>query len=230
MSGSSPARPTTLLLLIRHAEQITLREVDPPLSARGIGQAERLAVRLALLPITAIVTSPLLRTRQTAAPLANAIGMQPRIVANLEEVRMPSDDLREMFTGTRASDMEPDETDYVATSMAGIDVAPRFKWGRSPSAETGDQLRARTTAALDEVVNDVGHGIVACFTHGGSINSAVGSWLGISRDMWFMPWHTGITGVIFRKGERTVLFVNDTSHLAGDQDIFGIVSSALGTE
>jgi probable phosphoglycerate mutase len=217
----------TLLLLIRHAEQRTLREIDPPLSDRGLVQAERLGERLAGLPISSIVTSPLVRARDTAAPLARATGITPTIHEGLEEVRLPANHLRHMFSNTAASGMEPDVDDYASTTMASINVSQKFTWGRSGEGETGAELRARLTSTIDGIIKDAGHGVVACVSHGGAINAVLAAWIGIQKDMWFVPWHTGITGVLAKGDERTLLFVNDATHLTRDEDILTVVTSSL---
>ncbi|WP_197319816.1 histidine phosphatase family protein [Saccharomonospora sp. NB11] len=52
----------------------------------GRAQAERLVTRLADVPLAAVVTSPLLRCRQTLAPLVEATGLTPRTDSRLSEV------------------------------------------------------------------------------------------------------------------------------------------------
>jgi probable phosphoglycerate mutase len=79
------------LLLIRHAETDFNRQlrfqghVDAPLNANGLAQAERLAERLADEPIDLLVTSDLLRARQTAAPWAARRGLRPMADARWRE-------------------------------------------------------------------------------------------------------------------------------------------------
>ncbi len=71
------------LLLIRHAETDFNRQlrfqghVDAPLNANGLAQAERLAQRLTDEPIDVVVTSDLLRARQTAEPWLRRRGLRP---------------------------------------------------------------------------------------------------------------------------------------------------------
>ena len=75
-----------LLFLVRHAHS------DPgepdelrPLSARGRGEAQALAERLAghSTPPRLVLTSPLLRARETAEALAEATGAELRVDARL---------------------------------------------------------------------------------------------------------------------------------------------------
>ena len=78
-------KPATLLL-VRHATTAhTGRDVTggsgdtEPLDAAGLAQAAALASRLAAgPPATALVTSPLVRTRQPAGALAARLGLDPR--------------------------------------------------------------------------------------------------------------------------------------------------------
>jgi len=223
--NSTPA--PSLLLLIRHAEQETLRELDPPLSDRGRAQADRLADRLSTIPLTAIASSPMARARATARPLAERLGLTVEIIDNLAEASLSSEQNRHVFTNTSARHMEPNVDDYMGPTRAAVEVLPRFQWGRDGRSETGEQLRTRMNDALDEVVARHPGGIVACFSHGGAINAVMGRWLGIERDMWFVPWHAGITAVLIDDDKRTVLFVNDSSHLEGGQDAISVMSSSF---
>ncbi|MFM2058659.1 MAG: hypothetical protein RLY71_3044 [Pseudomonadota bacterium] len=71
----------TDLILIRHGETDWNRahrfqgQLDVPLNALGLTQAERLAERLADTPIDLLVCSDLQRARSTAAPLAQRRGL-----------------------------------------------------------------------------------------------------------------------------------------------------------
>lgn len=225
-TGQEHASPL-ILLLIRHAEQQTMREVDPPLSQRGLEQAERLGERLSRLPLTAVVSSPMLRARQTAAPAARLAGFEVEVEPDLDEIRMGAVEMRDRFSRTSARGMEPDPDDYVSSAMAAVRVVPRFVWPTEGEGETGAALRLRATAALDRVIARHPGGVVACVAHGGLISAALGSWLGISKDMWFVPWHTGISAVVVTGTQKVLLGVNDASHLVVGQDVLGLVSTSL---
>ncbi|GAA4491618.1 phosphoglycerate mutase family protein [Rhodococcus olei] len=71
----------TTVLLTRHAD-IDLPAVspDPELNAVGIERAEALAHAVGAARVDAVFTSSFLRTKQTAAPLATRIRVQPRQV------------------------------------------------------------------------------------------------------------------------------------------------------
>lgn len=64
------------ILLVRHGETAlnvsrVLQPPDTPLSVRGLEQARAVALRLATEPVAAIVSSDLLRARQTAQAIAD---------------------------------------------------------------------------------------------------------------------------------------------------------------
>jgi len=80
--------------LIRHAEPEWVKDgksvVNPPLSERGFRQAQRLGDRLKDESYDHIFVSPLLRTRQTAAPLLQHHQRAEVIEPFLEEIREPA--------------------------------------------------------------------------------------------------------------------------------------------
>lgn len=60
--------------------------MDLPLDEVGLMQAQAVARRLANEPVAAIYTSPLLRTQQTAAPLAQALGLTVQLHPGLLDI------------------------------------------------------------------------------------------------------------------------------------------------
>jgi broad specificity phosphatase PhoE len=81
----------TALLLARHgqtadnASGLILGRRDPPLSDLGEQQAARLAIQARARGVTAIWCSPLLRARQTASIIGQAIGVTPAVLDDLIE-------------------------------------------------------------------------------------------------------------------------------------------------
>ncbi|MET0518178.1 MAG: histidine phosphatase family protein [Burkholderiaceae bacterium] len=81
----------TELLLIRHGETDWNRrgsfqgQIDVPLNARGLAQAARVGLHLGGERLDGLVVSDLLRARQTAAPLAEALRLQPLLDPALRE-------------------------------------------------------------------------------------------------------------------------------------------------
>jgi phosphohistidine phosphatase SixA len=70
----------SLVFLVRHAEKAEEPASDPSLTAAGVARAQALAAALRDAGVTAIITTQLRRTRDTAQPLANARGLTPEVV------------------------------------------------------------------------------------------------------------------------------------------------------
>ncbi len=74
------AAPThTTVILVRHAEKAAAPKDDPVLSDAGMARARALAVALRDAGVQAILTTHFQRTRMTAQPLADALGVKPEI-------------------------------------------------------------------------------------------------------------------------------------------------------
>jgi broad specificity phosphatase PhoE len=70
----------TVVILVRHAEKAASPANDPPLTAAGVERAKALAAALAEANVQAVITTELARTRETARPLADLLGLAPEIV------------------------------------------------------------------------------------------------------------------------------------------------------
>lgn len=86
------------VVLVRHAQPRWVDDgksvLDPVLTDLGHRQAERAAERLKALDpsvSTELFVSPTQRTRQTSEPIVQALGLAPRIVDDLAEIRLPHD-------------------------------------------------------------------------------------------------------------------------------------------
>lgn len=69
-----------LVVLVRHAERAAEPAGDPALTPAGEQRAQALAQALAGLRVNAILTTQYRRTRDTAAPLAKALGLQSQVI------------------------------------------------------------------------------------------------------------------------------------------------------
>lgn len=147
------------LVLIRHAESVWNAEglwqgqEDPPLSPRGLAQAESLAEALAREGVLHIVTSDLLRARATAEPIARALG--------LGAIADPR--LRELDVGRWGGRTRPE------IARADAELLARFDRGdpeaRAGGAESRAQLERRAHAALRDITASAPQGRVALVTH-----------------------------------------------------------------
>lgn len=210
---------TLRLLLIRHGrvqwssrrflQTVRGRQWDPPLDEVGTEQAERLAARLLLMdPPAAVVTSPLARCRDTAAPYLAASGRTAEAV----------DDLGEVFIG----DWEGLSFEEIVSQDE--ELAKRFReqeamFSIAPGGESGAHLRARVVPAVENVISRHDEGTVLLVVHGGVINAYLGHVMGIPHDMFFLPENTSINTVEVEGERREMRFINDVRHLT-DPNLF----------
>ena len=86
IGGCAPAAPTPApvaprtVYLVRHAEKGTEPANDPPLTNAGRARAQALSVALGDAGVRAILTTQLLRTRETGRPLAERLGITAQVV------------------------------------------------------------------------------------------------------------------------------------------------------
>jgi len=82
------------LVLIRHGQPEWVREglnvIDPPLTELGHRQAAALAEALSSEHFDEVLVSPIVRARETAAPLLESLGRSEDIDLWLEEIRDPN--------------------------------------------------------------------------------------------------------------------------------------------
>jgi phosphohistidine phosphatase SixA len=76
---AQPGASATIVLLVRHAEKAAQWVDDPPLTHDGRRRAEALAAVLKNTHPTAIITTQLRRTVETARPSAAAVGVTPEV-------------------------------------------------------------------------------------------------------------------------------------------------------
>jgi probable phosphoglycerate mutase len=153
------------LLLARHGETLDnangliLGRRDPPLSVAGREQSVRLAAQAAAAEIAAIWCSPLSRARETAAIVAEAIGVSPSVLDDLIE----SD--RGPWEGRPVSEIAINSPELHAAFVAGTES---FAF---PGGESIHDQVARTRRALDVVA--AGARPVLVVAHAGTIRAAL---------------------------------------------------------
>lgn len=199
------------LLLVRHAEPIRIAAgevegpADPGLTERGVEQARRLADWLRAEPVDEIVASPLRRARETAAPLAEALGLEVVIDGGVSEYDadsgeyIPIEELRELKDHRWHATIEGRWED-----AGGVDPA---------------EFQKVVVPAMDAIVDRSPGRTVAVICHGGVINVYLAHVLGIARHLWFHPEYTSVSRVrSARSGARSVASVNEVAHLLGTRD------------
>ena len=194
------------LLIIRHGLPVR-RELDegiadPELSPAGLQQAEHLADYLASEKIDAVYASPLRRAHQTAQPLAARQGVDITLI----------DDVAEW--DRNSSEYVPIE-ELKAANDPRWQAMLRGEW--SVREETPEEFHERIVSAVERLIDaHTGHRI-AVVCHGGVINGYLTHVLGLPISQgFFYPNYTSIHRVAAaRSGERSVVTVNETSHLRG---------------
>lgn len=81
-----------MIFLVRHGEAAASwgDHPDPGLSALGHKQAEAVAERLVELGASGLVSSPMQRCQETAAPLAARLNQAPRLEPDVSEITTPA--------------------------------------------------------------------------------------------------------------------------------------------
>jgi phosphohistidine phosphatase SixA len=77
---ANPADELPVLVLVRHADKAAQPADNPPLTEAGAKRAQDLAAVLHTAGVTAIITTQLRRTRETAQPVATALGLVPKVI------------------------------------------------------------------------------------------------------------------------------------------------------
>ena len=164
----------TTFLLIRHATNDTVGKSiagwsDVSLNEEGRAQAERLAGRLAGARVAALYSSPLARARETAAPLARALGLEVQTSEALGEIRFG---------------------DWTGRTLDELDRDPRwrsFNTFRSATRVPGGELmleaQTRFVAELERLRERHPRASVAVVSHGDLIKAAVAHYAGIHLDL-----------------------------------------------
>ena len=178
------AVPMTRLLLVRHAHPSANwdLDVDAGLDGRGDHQARAIVDVLAPRGPLPIVTSPLRRTRETAAPLAEHWGVTPVVERAVGEIPSPVDDLAQRGA-------------WLREVLAG-------RW-----SDAGPELHRWRTALLEALRAMEAPTVVV--SHYVAINTAVGAATGDDRLVTFSPGHASITEIVVEDRRLRVVALGD---------------------
>lgn len=164
------------LWVVRHGEtawnvegRIQGYAADSPLTPRGEAQARAVAARLAREGVRGLHASDLGRVRQTAAPIAAALGLEPAFDARLRERNYG------VFEGRTYEEIERHfPEDWAAFRRREPDHVP-------PGGESAAQFQARVAAAFDALAAERVAGSagatdpmprrIAVVTHGGVLGA-----------------------------------------------------------
>jgi len=188
-----------VLLIVRHgrtvanASGLLQGRVDHPLDAIGLQQAYEIS--LALGKVDIVVSSPLMRARETAEPLKLPIRLDERWT----------------------------ELDYGEWDELPINEITSDQWAQWRSDSTFAPPGGESLAALDERVVEACNDLlaeaselnVAVFTHVSPIKSAIAWALGVEEQIsWRLQvGQAQISRIVVREGRPLLTSFNETSHL-----------------
>ena len=219
------------LVLIRHGQPAwdnDGRSVDDPgLTDLGHRQAAAVAARLAGTRVDRLLVSPLVRARQTAAPIAEAVGLDPEVQPWMAEIGNPT------WEGTPTEEVERIFRDNRGRSI-------EEQWEGLPGGESFRAFHDRVTSGLRSFLDDAGAVQITddppqwrlvepdrrfvLVAHAGTNAAALGHLLGVHPVPWewerFVSFHASVTVLtpleIAGGWAFSLLRFSDTEHLAAD--------------
>ena len=211
---SRPAGSPTTFLLLRHGEtELTPAKRfsgsgggDPALTERGRRQAEAAARALAAAPerIEAVVSSPLLRCRQTAQTVATALGCEVRYEEDLRETDFGA------WEGLTFAEVQQRHPADLAAWLASADARP------TGGGESFAEVARRVAVARDKTIARFAGRTVLLVTHVTPVKSLLTLALGAPfAAMFRMELSAAALSEVayYPDGNATVRRFNDTAHL-----------------
>jgi len=211
------APPATLIFLVRHGTTPTTGQVLPGraaglhLAEAGRAQAQQCAERIAAWAspdtsdkrprLAAVYASPLERARETAAPIAAALGLRPKIERGLIEC-----DFGE-WTGAELKTL---------VKLPEWSTVQRWPSGfHFPGGESFAGMQTRMADTLAELVDRHRGDAVVAVSHADPIKAVVAAALGTHLDLFqrIVISPCSITAISYQAGGPTVLAVNSTGSL-----------------
>lgn len=199
------------LLLVRHGESAAAVDGqafpmadghgDPPLHPEGHRQAAAVAERLQDEDISAIYVTTLQRTQQTAAPLAEKLGITPVVEPDLREVH-----LGEWEGGVfrkHVADGHP----------IALQMRLEQRWDVIPGAEPADAFRERVGRGITSIAARHPDQTVVVVSHGGTMGEIIAIATG-GRPFAFNGSDNASISQLIVLGDAWILRrYNDTAHL-----------------
>jgi broad specificity phosphatase PhoE len=160
------------LILVRHgltdwnASGKLLGRIDVGLNDDGRAQAQAAAEALTSFPVRTIVSSPQVRARETAAPIAFAHGLEVEIEPAFDEVW-----LSEAWQGKTVDELRDDpEMERFLSDPS----------GRSPRIEPIEEAQSRTVGAVERLRRERPRETAVVVSHGDPLRALVAYYLGLS--------------------------------------------------
>jgi len=197
------------VLLVRHGATDTTGIILPGrapglhLSERGVAQAEHVAERLSGLTRkpAALYTSPLERTRETAAPIARALRLRPHVERGLLECDFG------LWTG-RKLNLLAKKPEWRAVQHAPSTF-------RFPEGESFTEMQLRMWTTLERIASKHRNRTVVVVSHADPIKAAVTYAQGVPLDLFQRTVIStcSISAIGFTNATPVVLSVNNVDAL-----------------
>jgi probable phosphoglycerate mutase len=202
----------TVLYLVRHGEAVSNRDnrfggwSPAPLTDLGHQQAVAAANEMRRRAPTKLVTSDLTRARQTAQPMADLLGLEPRLEPGLRERSLG------VFDGLSFAEAEAQYPDMWKQLQS-----------RDPNAvpqggETADTVFTRVANAIERILTDHPGERVAVVTHGLALFHAFSYICRLGppsheHPVFVLVDNASITQLEHRGAHWRIVSINDTAHL-----------------
>jgi broad specificity phosphatase PhoE len=208
-----------VVLLVRHGQASFGGDDYDRLSERGQRQSRIVGRRLAAIgPVDRVVHGTLRRQAQTADECLPELGTDP---ARSEDRRWNEYDGADLFRPLPVEGTLAETGDARRAFQARLEQAiERWTSGRHDGDydEPYPAFHARTRAALDDLVADLGRSeTVAVFTSGGVIAALCSQWLGSDARGWAalnrVVVNSSISKLVHGRSGTNLVTVNDHAHL-----------------
>lgn len=204
------------LFLLRHGQTPFSRDdvycgagLDPGLTAEGLEMAQRFAESYRARPWAGVYCSPLRRTRQTAAPLCEALGITPEVREGFKEIAYGR------WEGLSREQIEREFHD------------DHLRWSADPGwcpptgGETAVTIAARAMGAVEEIKarHGAAGGNVLVISHKATIRILLCTFLGVDvgRFRYRLGCPVGSVSVVeFGEHGPLVQAVADRTHLSAE--------------
>jgi broad specificity phosphatase PhoE len=164
VAAPASAEPLITITFVRHAESegnasgvIDTSVPGPPITPKGEQQAKEAAALLSRTPHDGVYASSMIRTQQTAQPLADDLGAQIAVLPGLREIEAGE------FEGHSEADAISGYLQPMQQWLAGN------RFARIPGSIDGNEFDARFDDAVDAIYRS-GQQHPVAFSHGGAIS------------------------------------------------------------
>ena len=179
-------------------------DLDPPLTDKGMAQAQKLVAITTQLGVTAMYVSHKLRARMTAEPTALALGLEPVIDDGLREIGYGS------WEGRKESEIQRSEPDAYGVWNADPALAS------PPGGESAFAIAARALPVILRARKEHPAGNILFVSHKATIRvitcALLGLALGRFRDRVACP-TSSLTSFEFGDRGPMLVRIGDTTHL-----------------